>query len=518
VQLPDFRNEPFTDFEDPAQQQAFQAALHAIERDRLGRTWPCWIGGEQIRGREVFDSHDPGELVRLVGYYQKLGPDDAAAAVEHAAAAFPGWSATDVGERVRICLAAAQRLRERRHEFSALLCFEVGKTWGEADAETAEAIDFLDYYAGQALRLAQPQPVTPVPGELNQMLTMPLGVGVVLAPWNFPLATTAGMTAAALLAGNTVVLAPASQSPAVAALWVELMYECGLPRQALNFVTGPGAAIGAALVEHPLTRFVAYTGDRAVGVGLHERAAKVQPGQRWLKRVIAEMGGKGAILVDRDCDLDAAVAAVVVSAFGYQGQKCSACSRAIVHQDVYEAFLDRLAPRVEALRVGHPADRHTAIGPLIDGAAKRRTIEYIDLGRGEGRLLCGGTDGPAGGYYVRPTVFADVAPKARIAQEEIFGPVLAVLRAADFEQGLAVANDIEYGLTGALFSNDPQHKEAARRRFHVGNLYVNRKCTGALVGGHPFGGFDMSGSDSKAGGPDYLRQFLQVKTISEKVR
>ncbi|MCA8975407.1 MAG: L-glutamate gamma-semialdehyde dehydrogenase, partial [Planctomycetes bacterium] len=484
MQLPDFHNEPFTDFADPEQQQAFQQALQSIEKNMLGRSWPCWIGGEPIRAKESFESHDPGELTRLVGYYQQLTEEEAEAAVDKAHAAFPEWAATSVEHRARIFFIAAQRMRERKHEFSAMLCYEVGKSWVEADADTAEAIDFLEYYAGQMLRLAQPQPVTPVAGEQNQLIYIPLGVGVIIPPWNFPLAIMAGMTSAALLAGNTVVLKPASQSPAIAAMWVDLMYECGLPRQVLNFVTGPGASIGAAMVRHPKTRFISFTGSRDVGLWIYEQAARTQPGQIWMKRLIAEMGGKDSILVDKGCDLEAAAAAVAASAFGYQGQKCSACSRAIVHQDVYDAFLDRLQPHVAAIQMGHPANRHTPFGPMIDGAAKRKTMEYIEIGKEEGRLLMGGNTGPSGGYYIEPTVFVDVSPQARIAQEEIFGPVLAVIKVADFETGLQVANNTEYGLTGSVFTNDARHKAEAKARFHVGNFYINRKCTGALVGGH----------------------------------
>lgn len=517
MQLPEFRNEPFTDFSRPDQQQAFQQALQKIQKEVLGRTWPCWIGGEQVRGSATFETHDPGEVTRLVGRFQKLTAAEANVAVEKAHAAFPAWADTPVEQRVRIFLAAAQQLRERKHEFSALLCYEVGKSWAEADADTAEAIDFLEYYAGQMLRMAEPQPVTPVPGERNQMIYIPLGVGVIIPPWNFPLAIMAGMTSAALLAGNTVVVKPASQSPAIAAMWVELMYACGLPKPVLSLVTGPGSEVGGAMVQHKLTRFISFTGSRDVGLWIFEKSSKTQPGQIWMKRLIAEMGGKDSILVDADCDLDKAVDAVVASAFGYQGQKCSACSRAIVHEKVYDEFVRRIVPKVEAIRLGHPSEKGITFGPMVDGAAKRKTLEYIEAGKKEGRLLLGGTEGPRTGHYVVPTVFADVSPTAKIAQEEIFGPVLAIIRVKDFEEGLAVANNTEYGLTGSVFTRNEQHKAAARRRFHVGNFYINRKCTGALVGAHPFGGFNMSGTDSKAGGPDYLLQFLQAKTISEKI-
>lgn len=517
MQLPEFRNEPFTDFSRPENQQAFQQALQKIQKDVLGKTWPCWIDGEAVKGKQTFDVFDPGETTRRIGTFQKLSAAEGTLAVEKAHEAFPAWAATTAADRVAIFLKAAQRLRERKHEFSAMLCYEVGKSWAEADADTAEAIDFLEYYAGQMVRLAEPQPVTPVPGEKNTMIYIPLGVGVIIPPWNFPLAIMAGMASAALLAGNTVVVKPASQSPGIAAMWVELMYECGLPKRVLNFITGPGSDVGGACVQHKLTRFISFTGSRDVGLWIFDKSSKTQTGQIWMKRLIAEMGGKDSILVDKECDLDKAVDAVVASAFGYQGQKCSACSRAIVHAGVYDEFLRKLVPKVEAIKIGHPSDRTNAFGPMVDGAAKRKTLEYIEAGKKESRLLVGGKEGPKGGHYVLPTVFADVAPTAKISLEEIFGPVLAVIKVNDFEEGLQVANNTEYGLTGSVFTTNQRHKDEARQRFHVGNFYINRKCTGALVGGHPFGGFNMSGTDSKAGGPDYLLQFLQAKTISEKI-
>ncbi|MFN6148288.1 MAG: L-glutamate gamma-semialdehyde dehydrogenase [Planctomycetota bacterium] len=517
MQLPEFRNEPFTDFSRPEEQQAFERALAKVQKDVLGRTWSCWIGGEPATGKKTYDGFDPGDTSRKIGTYQLLTAADADRAVEAAHAAFPKWAATGVKERVRIFLAAAKRLRERKHEFSALLTYEVGKSWAEADADTAECIDFLEYYAGQMLRMAAPQPVTPVAGERNTMLYIPLGVGAIIPPWNFPLAIMAGMASAALLAGNTVVLKPASQSPAIAAHFVALLHECGLPKDVLNFVTGPGSEVGGAMVKHRLTRFISFTGSRDVGLWIFEQSAKTQKGQIWMKRLVAEMGGKDSILVDKDCDLDKAVDAVVASAFGYQGQKCSACSRAIVHQDVYDEFVRRLAPKAQAIQPGHPSSKGVQFGPMIDATAKKKTLDYIATGKKEGKLLVGGTEGPKNGHYVVPTVFADVAPTATICQEEIFGPVLAIVKCKDFEDGLAIANNTEYGLTGSVFTTDEKHKDEARRRFHVGNFYINRKCTGALVGAHPFGGFNMSGTDSKAGGPDYLLQFLQAKTISEKV-
>ncbi|MCC6673255.1 MAG: L-glutamate gamma-semialdehyde dehydrogenase [Planctomycetes bacterium] len=516
MQLPEFRNEPFTDFSRPENRTAFAAALAQIEKG-LGKHRPCWIAGEAVTDRPGrVERRDPGDTDRLIATFPQCNVEDAERAVQAAHAAFAAWSQVPATERVRIHVEAARRMRERKHLFSALLVYEAGKSWVEADCDTAEAIDFLEYYARHMLRLAGPQPITPHPVEKNEMVYIPLGVGAVIPPWNFPLAIMVGMTSAALVTGNTVVLKPAEPTPTIAAMFVELMYEVGVPKPALNFITGPGRIVGEHVVNHRLTRFISFTGSKEVGLHLFERSAKVQPGQIWMKRLVAEMGGKDSILVDKDCNLDAAVEAVVASAFGYQGQKCSACSRAVVHTAVYDEFLRRMLPKVQAIRVGHPRSPETYMGPVINEASAKKILEYIDVGKKEGRLLAGGGRAEGKGHYIQPTVFADVAPTARLSQEEIFGPVLAVIRVKDFEEGLQVVNNTEYGLTGSVYTDVPAHKAEARRRFHVGNLYINRKCTGALVGVHPFGGFNMSGTDSKAGGPDYLLLFLQAKSISEK--
>jgi 1-pyrroline-5-carboxylate dehydrogenase len=396
------------------------------------------------------------------------------------------------------------------------MVYEVGKSWAEADADVAEAIDFAEFYAREMLRLAPPQPLTPVPGERNFLRYIPLGVGVVIPPWNFPLAILVGMTLASIVAGNTVVLKPSSDSPTIGYKFFEALEEAGMPPGVVNFLPGPGSSVGDVLVGHPRTRFVAFTGSKQVGLGINELAAKTVPGQLWVKRVIAEMGGKDSIVVDAETDLDAAVEGVAASAFGYQGQKCSACSRAIVVESVYDSFLEKLKRRVEQIKVGPPADPVTYMGPVINGRAKQSILEYIEIGKREGRLVAGGeSSGP--GYFVQPTVIADVPAKGRIAQEEIFGPVLAVIKARDFDDALEIANNTEYGLTGAVYTKDRKKLEKAAENFFVGNLYLNRKCTGALVGGHPFGGFNMSGTDSKAGGRDYLLLFTQAKTVTEKV-
>jgi len=412
---------------------------------------------------------------------------------------------------------AAALLRERKFEFDAWLVLEAGKTWPEAEAEVGEAIDFCEYYARQMVRFASPESVVQMPGERDDLVYLPLGAGVIIPPWNFPLAILAGMTVAALVAGNTVVIKPSSETPTVAAKFVELLHESGFPTRSLALCTGSGAVIGDLLVEHPRTRFVSFTGSREVGLRINELAAKPRKGQIWIKRVVAEMGGKDAIIVDREADLDSAVAGVVQSAFGYQGQKCSACSRAIVDDPIYDEFVEKLEAKVAALKVGAPEDRSTFMGPVISAGARKTILDYIEVGRGEGRLITGGEVLPGDGYFVKPTVFAGVESKARIFQEEIFGPVLAVSRARDFNHALELANDTEYGLTGAVYSRNPETIHRARQEFFVGNLYINRKCTGAMVGAHPFGGFNMSGTDSKAGGPDYLLQFLQAKSIAEKL-
>ena len=389
----------------------------------------------------------------------------------------------------------------------------MGKIREEADGEIAEVADVLRWYAQQMLDLDRPRPLLPVDGEQTSLVYVPLGVGAIVSPWNFPLSLTTGMMSAALVAGNTVVVKPASASATSAAWLVDLFRECGAPAGVINLLTGSGGLIGDALVDHPQTRFVAFTGSKDVGVRINERAARLQPGQIWIKRVQLELGGKNAIVVDETAALERAAEAIVTSAFGYQGQKCSACSRAIVVDAVHDELVSRIVERVRRLRLGDPAERGTDLGPLVDDSAFRKVVEYVDIGRAESTLVFGGGT-REGGYYVEPTIFDDVSPGARIAQEEIFGPVLAIVRARDFDHALDIANGTEFGLAGAVFTADRDRIEQARRRFHVGNLYVNRKCTGALTGAHPFGGFNLSGTDSKAGGPDYLLFFLQAKSVA----
>jgi 1-pyrroline-5-carboxylate dehydrogenase len=399
------------------------------------------------------------------------------------------------------------------------MIFEVGKTWAEADGDTAEAIDFCDFYAHEMLRYAGQQPLTRVPGEDNTLEYIPLGVGAVIPPWNFPLAIMAGMTVASIVTGNTVVLKPSSDSATIAYKFFEILEECGLPKGVVNYVPGGGKEVGEEMVQNPKTRFIAFTGSKEVGLHINEVAAKTQPGQLWIKRVVAEMGGKDAIIVDADTDLDDAATGVVQSAFGFQGEKCSACSRAIIHQDVYDTMLDKIAERTERLKLGNPTELSTNLSAVINRKAFDSINAYIDKGKAEGgRVIAGGGSDGEQGFFIEPTVIADVKPGDTIEQQEIFGPVLAVIKAADFDDALRIANDTEFGLTGAVYTNDEEKLERARREFHVGNLYFNRKCTGALVGVHPFGGFNMSGTDSKAGGRDYLGLFMQAKLVSAKIR
>ena len=515
--LPPYAPTPLTDFSRPEHKAAFEQALSAV-RAQLGQEHPLVIGGERLKGERTFESRNPARPSEIVGRFQSGSAAQAAQAVEVAHRAFASWSRVPARERAAYLVEAARRMRDRTHQFSAWMVFEVGKSWVEADADTAEAIDFMEFYAREMLRYDSPPPTTPLPGEKGQLVYLPLGVGAVIPPWNFPLAICVGMCTAAIVAGNTVVVKPSSDSPAIAWQFFQLMEEVGLPPGVFNFVSGGGGTVGDTLVRHPKTRFVSFTGSKAVGVGINRLAAEVQPGQIWLKRVVAEMGGKDAIIVDEEADLESAAQGVAAAAFGFQGQKCSACSRAIVSEKVYDAFIEKLKPLVERITVGEPDQPGVMMGPVINAAARDKILSYIESGKRDGRLVAGGrTLEGQDGYFITPTVIADIGPRATIAQEEIFGPVLAVIRAKSFDEALAIANDTEYGLTGAVYTRNPEKIERAKREFFVGNLYINRKCTGAIVGAHPFGGFNMSGTDSKAGGHDYLLLFLQGKSIAEKV-
>lgn len=510
-----FTNEAFTDFSQPEKREAQLAALAQVKSE-LGRSYPLIIGGKHIQNEATFASLNPSQPEQIVGRFSSATPEQVEEAITQAATTFTSWKQIPAEERAGYLFAAADLLRQRRFLMNAWMIYEVGKSWVEADGDTAEAIDFLEFYAREALRLAEKQPVVPFAGEENALVYIPLGVGAVIPPWNFPCAIMVGMTSASFVAGNAVILKPASTAPAIAWQFMRILEEVGLPAGVVNYLTGSGAVIGDTLVDSSQVRFVAFTGSRDVGLRIYERAAKHQAGQRWLKRSILEMGGKDAVVVDETADLDAAASAIVSSAFGFQGQKCSAGSRAIIVEQVYDEVLQKVVEQTKRLSLGDVTQPTTYMGPVIDENALKKILEYIEVGKNEGRLLTGGKQqGP--GYFIEPTIFADVAPQARIAQEEIFGPVLAVIKARDFADALEIANGTEYGLTGALFSRNPERIARAREDYYVGNLYFNRKCTGAMVGAHPFGGFNMSGTDSKAGGRDYLLLFTQAKAISVKL-
>jgi len=517
MQLPEFRNEPLSDFKNnPEHFRRMKEAIETVGKE-LGREYDLVIGGERVKTQNKLISYDPAQKDQVVGVFSKADAALADRAVRTADEAFKTWSRTPAEARAELLFRTGKILRERKYYYSAWLVYEVGKSWAEADADVAESIDFTEYYSREMLRLDKPQKLVPVPGEKNYLRYIPLGVGAVIPPWNFPMAILAGMTLASIVTGNTVLLKPSSDSPAVGYKFFEALEQAGMPAGVVNFCPCPGGSVGDVIVGHPRTRYVAFTGSKDVGLHINELAAKTPSGQIWIKRVIAEMGGKDSIIVDSEADLEAAVEGVTIAAFGYQGQKCSACSRAIVDEKVYDVFLEKLKARVEKIKVGPPVDPEVFMGPVINASSKKSIQEYIEIGKQEGRLITGGGEVPGPGYYLEPTVIADVPPKGRIAQEEIFGPVLAVIKAKDFDEALEIANNTEYGLTGAVYTKNRAKLDRTVEEFFTGNLYLNRKCTGALCGAHPFGGFNMSGTDSKSGGQDYLLLFTQAKTIAEKV-
>jgi 1-pyrroline-5-carboxylate dehydrogenase len=516
LRVPEFTNEPFVDFSKPENRKAMEEALKRVAAE-FGHEYPMWIGGKKTLTTEKRTSTNPSHPSQVIGVFQSATAEIANQAVEAAHKYFDTWKRVPAEERVECIFRAAKIVRERKLELAALVCYEVGKTWPEADADIAETIDFCEFYAREMLRLAEPQQLTPMRGERNYLVYIPLGVGAIIPPWNFPCAIMAGLVVASLVTGNTVVLKPAGDSPAIAAKFVDILYEAGIPKEALSFVTGAGNVAGDALVRHPKTRYIGFTGSKDVGLRISELAGKAAPGQIWIKRTVLEMGGKDAIVVDDEADIDAAVEGTAQAAFGYQGQKCSACSRAIVSEKVYDTFVKKLVERTKKITVGPSEDPGNYMGPVVSQSAMKTILDYIEVGKKEGKLLTGGGRAPGDGYFIQPTIIADVDPKARIAQEEIFGPVLAVIKAKNFDDALEIANNTEFGLTGALYSKNPEKTKKAEELFYVGNLYINRKCTGAMVGAHPFGGFNMSGTDSKTGGKDYLLLFLQAKSVAEKV-
>src|ERR1700746_4065509 len=510
-----FVTEPFFDFRSEENARRMRAAIAKV-RPQLGREYDLIIGGKRVKTTDKIKSLNPSKPSEVVGTHQKAGKEHVEPAMQAALKAFESWSRTPVEERASLLFRVADTMRQRKMEYMAWLVFEVSKNWAEADADISETIDFCEFYAREALRFAKAQTPIQLPGEHDTLHYIPLGVGAVIPPWNFPCAIMAGMTLASIVSGNTVILKPSSDSPTIAAKFVELLEEAGMPEGVVNFCPGAGASFGDAVVAHPKARFIAFTGSREVGLHINKVAATQAPGQVWIKRAILEMGGKDAIIVDPDADLDSAVEGVAQSAFGFQGQKCSACSRAIVDERIYDKFLEQLKARVEKIKAGDPA-KNANMGAVINEGSMKTILGYIEQGKKDGRLITGGERASGEGYFIQPTVIADIPPKSKLEQEEIFGPVLAVIKARNFDHALEIANDTEFGLTGAVYASSPEKKKRAMEEFHVGNLYLNRKCTGAIVGAHPFGGFNMSGTDSKAGGPDYLLLFTQAKSVGKKI-
>lgn len=513
-----FTNEPLTDFSILANSKAFKRALIKIGK-LAGKSYPLVIGGKKIKLKKTYKSTNPSAPNKVLGTFSKAGEKEAKMAIDAAWKAFETWSVKPARYRARFLLEAAKIMRRRKHEFSAAMVIEAGKSWGEADGDTAEAIDFLEFYAKEAIRLGGSQEVWQIPSEISEQFYIPLGVGAIIPPWNFPNAILLGITTSAIVTGNTVVLKPATDTPLIAWMVFSLLEEVGVPAGVVNFLTGPGSVAGEALVNSPDIRFISFTGSKDVGLGIMEKAGARIKGQRWIKRVVAEMGGKDTMVIADDTDIDAAAAAVMHAAFGFQGQKCSACSRAIIMESVYDQFVKLLVAKTKKLKIGDPKNPNNYMGPMINKAALDKVKKYIAIGKKEGKLLCGGTamKTKTNGYFVKPTIFSEIKPGDKLDQDEIFGPVLALLKAKTYDQAIDMANATQYGLTGAVWTDDRLRIEKAKREFHVGNLYINRKCTGALVAVHPFGGFNMSGTDSKAGGQDYLQLFLQAKSISEKI-
>ncbi len=510
-----YKNEEYLDWSDESNVKAMRAALEDVGR-RLGKNYPLVIGGKRVETEGEILSVNPANPSQVVGRVAAASEREADMALETARNAFESWSRTEPEARARIMLRTAAIIRRRRFEILAWEVYEGGKPWAEADAQVAEAIDFLEYYAREMLRLKDGVEIYAVPGEESRYFYQPMGVGVVIAPWNFPTAILTGMSSAALVTGNTVIMKPSEFTSVLGAKLMEIYEEAGVPEGVVNFLPGYGGEIGDYLVQDPRTRFISFTGSVKTGLRINELAARQIEKQRWIKRCIVETGGKDAMIIDDSADLDAAAQDIVASAYGYAGQKCSAASRAILHTDVHDEVLRKVLEKAKALKIGVPESPDVNMGPVISEPQFEKISSYIDVGKTEGERLLGEDPGdPGEGYFVPPTIFK-VEQKSRVAREEIFGPVLSVIEARDFDEALAIANDNPYGLTGGVYSKNREHLERARREFNAGNVYFNRTITGALVGVQPFGGFGMSGTDSKAGGPDYLPLHMLAKTVVER--
>jgi RHH-type proline utilization regulon transcriptional repressor/proline dehydrogenase/delta 1-pyrroline-5-carboxylate dehydrogenase len=511
-----YENAPLTNIALPENQEKMRAALRE-QRKQFGRRVPLTINGEKIWTDNMFSSVNPSQPDQIVGYAAEAGIPEAERAVAAARAAFEKWRRTSFEERCQLLERAAEILERRRFELSALEVFEVGKPWVEADGDIREAIDFCTFYARQMRLIGRPRLTQNVPGEESYQHYWPRGVALVIAPWNFPMAILCGMISAALATGNTVIMKPSEQSVIIGAMLMEIYEEAGVPPGVLNFLNGKGSVIGAHMVDHKDVDLIAFTGSREVGLGIWESAGKTREGQRELKRVICEMGGKNAMIVDSDADLDEAIVDSIYSAFGFQGQKCSALSRLIVLEENYDRVMERLLGAAASVRVGNPEEPGIVVGPVIDEAAYRRILDYIEVGKKEATLAYQAKEVPPHGYFIPPTIFTGVKPNMRIAREEIFGPVLSVLKVCDLDEAIEVANGTDYALTGGFFSRSPANIQRIKAQLEAGNVYINRPCTGAIVGRHPFGGFKMSGSGTKAGGEDYLLNFLVPRVVTENV-
>jgi 1-pyrroline-5-carboxylate dehydrogenase len=508
--LDTFQNEPNTDFTKVEEVKKLKEAIAAF-RNELGKDYPVIINGEKIRTNDKLTSINPGKKDEVIGYVSKVNRKMAEQALEVATETFETWKRVSPEERAGYLFKAAEVMRKRRHELSAIMILEAGKNFEEADAEVSEAIDFLEYYGRAMIQLDEDtHHLKHVPDEKNQLKYIPLGVGFIVSPWNFPFAICVGLTVSAVVTGNTTVVKPASLTPIIAYKFVEIMDEVGLPKGVINFIPGDSSQMGDFITGHPKTRFISFTGSKDVGLHINELAGKTAKGQKWIKRVNAEMGGKDGIVVDETADLDAAAQSIVSSAFSFQGQKCSAGSRAIIVESVYDELVNKVVELTKEITVGNGEDDHF-VGPVIDERAYKSILNYIEIGKKEATLVLGGDTPSDVGYYINPTIFSDASPDSTIMQEEIFGPVVAISRAKDWKDAIAIYNNTDYGLTGSFFSSNQERIEEAVEIMHCGNLYVNRNCTGALVGVHPFGGFNLSGTDSKAGSYDYLKLFSQGK-------